>query len=212
MPMTPFDKSAPRTGGTRGRIIAHLRRAHRTVDELAAEVGTTDNSVRSHLTALERDGVVRQEGTRRNAGAGKPAVLFGLHPDAESAFSNAYPPVLNALLDAVVSELSRQQATALLESVGHRLAQSVGGEAKGSLRRRVEGAAAVLTALGGDVEVIDDGEQLLIRGFGCPLSRAVISHPESCHAVTTLMRDVTGSPVVQCCEHGDRPQCRFRVG
>lgn len=200
------------TGSTRSRIVAHLRRGARTVDELAVEVGTTDNSVRAHLTALERDGVIRQEGTRRGAGAGKPAVLYSIHPDAEVSFSTAYPPVLNALIDTVLSELPRHKSIAVLEGVGHRLSALVGGEAKGSLRKRVEGAAAVLTELGGDVEIVADDGSLIIRGFGCPLSNAVAQHPETCHAVTTLVSDVAGAPVEQCCEHGERPRCRFRVG
>jgi predicted ArsR family transcriptional regulator len=36
-------------GEARGRIIALLRRGERTVDELAAELGVTDNAVRPHL-------------------------------------------------------------------------------------------------------------------------------------------------------------------
>ncbi|MBX6333083.1 MAG: helix-turn-helix domain-containing protein, partial [Gemmatimonadaceae bacterium] len=78
---------------TRGRLFALLRRGARTVDELAQSLGMTDNAVRAHLTGLERDGLVRQAGVRRGAGAGKPALLYELHPDAEPLFSKAYAPV-----------------------------------------------------------------------------------------------------------------------
>jgi predicted ArsR family transcriptional regulator len=210
--MKPSEKAGTSTGNTRGKIIAHLRRGLRTVDELAAEVGTSDNSVRAHLTALERDGVIRQEGVRRGGGAGKPAVLYGIHPDIEASFSNAYPPVLKALLDTVLTEFPPERSEALLESVGHRLAAQSGGRATGSVRQRVERAATVLTALGGDVEVMSEGEQLTIRGFSCPLSAAVAAHPQSCHAVTTLVSDVVGERVEQRCEHGPRPRCGFRIG
>src|SRR3712207_8581849 len=47
---------------TRGQIVALLRRGTRTVEELAAALGLTDNAVRAHLAALERDGLVRQAG------------------------------------------------------------------------------------------------------------------------------------------------------
>src|SRR6478752_5476121 len=40
-------------GAMRGRIIRLLRRGDKTVDELAEELGVTDNGVRSHLTVLE---------------------------------------------------------------------------------------------------------------------------------------------------------------
>ncbi len=37
---------------TRGRIISSLRAGERTVNDLAVEVGLTDNAIRSHLEAL----------------------------------------------------------------------------------------------------------------------------------------------------------------
>ena len=43
---------------TRGRLVTLLRRSARTVDELAHELGLTDNAVRAHLATLERDGLV----------------------------------------------------------------------------------------------------------------------------------------------------------
>ena len=51
---------------TRGRLIALLRRDTRTVDDLASALNLTDNAVRAHLAALERDGIVRQCGVRRD--------------------------------------------------------------------------------------------------------------------------------------------------
>ena len=198
--------------GTRGRIVALLRRGARTVEELARSVELTDNAVRSQLTALERDGLVRQEGIRRGPGAGKPAVLYELHPDAEPLFSSAYPPVLTALLDAVVERLPGQQADSLLRDVGRRLAQSLGGSARGTLDERVRAAAAVLGALGGDVEVVADEQGVpMIRGFACPLSASVARRPETCRAVETLLSEIAGVPAHECCQHGERPRCCFRV-
>ena len=200
----------PSGGGTRDQIVAQVRRGPRTVDELAAVVGTTDNAVRAHLAVLERDGVVRQAGVRRGGGAGKPAVLYELDPAAEASFSHAYPPVLSAVVGAIAEQLAPEQTDRLLRAVGHRLALDVGGEARGSVRERVEAAANVLTALGGDVEIQEESGQLTIRGFGCPLSVAVSEHPQVCRTVETLVGDVAGEPVEQCCDHGDRPRCRFR--
>lgn len=196
---------------TRGRIVALLRRGAHTVDELASAIGMTDNAVRSHLTTLERDGLVRQEGVRRGPGAGKPAILYEVHPEAEPLFSRAYPPVLTALLDAVVDELPPTRVEELMRDVGRRLASGVGGPAAGDLTGRVHAAAALLTALGGEVDVVEEEGALAIRGCGCPLSVAVSCRPELCRAVETLVAEVTGAPVRECCEHGDRPRCCFRV-
>ncbi|MBX6332978.1 MAG: hypothetical protein IRY91_14115, partial [Gemmatimonadaceae bacterium] len=77
-------------------------------------------------------------------------------------------------------------------------------------RERVEAAAAVLRALGGEVDVVEEDGALMIRGCGCPLSLAVAQRPEACHAVETLVSDVAGAPARECCEHGERPRCCFR--
>ncbi|MFL5701844.1 MAG: helix-turn-helix transcriptional regulator, partial [Ktedonobacteraceae bacterium] len=81
---------------TRGRIITLLRRSSRTVEELAQALDLTDNAVRAHLATLERDGLVRQQGTRR--GTGKPAFVYELTPETEQLFPKAYGSVLRELL------------------------------------------------------------------------------------------------------------------
>lgn len=77
---------------TRGQVVALLRRSSRTVEELAQALGLTDNAVRAHLAALERDGLARQHGVRR--GGGKPAYAYELTTEAERLFPKAYVPVL----------------------------------------------------------------------------------------------------------------------
>jgi len=196
---------------TRGQVVALLRRGARTVEDLAAALGLTDNAVRNHLATLERDGIARQVGVRRGPGAGKPAVVYELHPDAEPLFSKAYAPVLTTLVEVMARELTPKQIDAVMRRVGHELAKDAGGPAKGDLNARVRAAAAVLTALGGEVDVIEEDGMLRIRGCGCPLSSAVAEHPQVCRAVETLVGDVAGAPAKSLCEHGPRPRCCFAV-
>jgi predicted ArsR family transcriptional regulator len=196
---------------TRGQIATLLRRGVRTVEELAAALGLTDNAVRIHLAALERDGIVRQGGVRRGKGAGKPAVLYELHPDAEPLFSRAYQPVLGAVLDVLVTELPAEQAAALLDKVGRRVGLSAGGRAAGTLEDRVAAAAAALRSLGGDVDVVTDGDTLQLRATGCPLSSTVSHRPETCRAMESFVAEIVGAPVRECCMRGDRPRCCFSV-
>lgn len=196
---------------SRGQVVALLRRGPRTVEELAQAMGLTDNAVRNHLATLERDGLVRAEGARKGPGAGKPAVVYELVPDAATLFSRAYPPVLSTVVDVLFDKLPVDAAEPLLREVGHRLAHGAGGPARGNLDMRVRAAAAVLTELGGDVEIIrEDGGQR-IQGSGCPLAAVVREHPAVCMAVETLVGDVAAAPTRSCCEHGDTPRCRFEV-
>lgn len=196
---------------TRGQIVALLRRGARTVEELARSLGLTDNAVRAHLATLERDGIVRQEGVRRGQGAGKPAVLYDVHPGAEPLLSRAYPPVLSAMLEVLVDELPAERADELLREVGRRLARDVGGRAAGDLEARLGAAAAVLNALGGEVDVVPDGGSYRLRGYACPLSATVARRPEVCRAVEALVTEVAGTPVTECCDRATRPRCCFAV-
>ena len=210
--MTPADLGRRFLETTRGQVVALLRRGARTVEELAQSLELTDNAVRNHLATLERDGLVRSSGVRRGPGAGKPAVLYELDPDADPLFSRAYPPVLTTVLDVVLAELPAEQAAGVLHEVGRRLAASSGGTASGSLEARVRAAAAVLTSLGGEVDVVSDDGALRLRGWACPLSATVSRRPELCAAVETMVAEITGAPARQCCEHGARPRCCFAIG
>ncbi|MCA1666754.1 MAG: helix-turn-helix domain-containing protein, partial [Thermomicrobia bacterium] len=83
-------------GSTRGRIITLLRRASRTVDELAQTLDLTDNAVRAQIATLKQDGLVEQRGVRRSTS--KPAYAYDLTPEAEQLFPKAYAPALAQLL------------------------------------------------------------------------------------------------------------------
>src|SRR5581483_3655054 len=112
-------------GAVRGRIIGLLRRKERSVEELAAELGVTDNAVRAQLQSLEREGVVHQARVRRDGTVGKPATMYAIPASAESMFSSAYAPVLKALLESLETRLTARQLDSLFRDVGRRLAESV---------------------------------------------------------------------------------------
>src|SRR3990172_10519773 len=90
-----------RAGGSRARVLARLRRAPRTVNELAAELRLTDNAIRSHLSGLEAAGQVERAGVRQGGGPGKPALVYRLSAAGEATSPKAYGPALEALLDVL---------------------------------------------------------------------------------------------------------------
>jgi predicted ArsR family transcriptional regulator len=192
---------------TRGRVIQLLRRASRTVEELAQALGLTDNAVRAHLATLERDGLVRQGAPRR--GPGKPAFTYGLTAEADRLFPQAYGPVLRQLLDVLAERLPPEALEGALREAGRRLAH--GYAAGGDLRQRVEAAVAALNELGGlaGLEARDGG--FTISGYSCPLAAAVPGHPEVCRLAEALVEEIIGAPVRECCERNGSPRCRFEV-
>jgi predicted ArsR family transcriptional regulator len=193
-------------GSTRGRVIALLRRGPRTVNELADDLALTDNAIRTHLAALERDGLAAFAGLRR--GVGKPAHLFALTPDAETLFPRAYAVVLRTVLDVVRRSRPPGEVDALVAEVGRRLAEPF-ARAGGDPAGRAEAAVAVLAELGGVAEARVEGALVTIRGFGCPLREAVDNHPDVCRIAAALLTEVVGYEVTECCDRGEAPSCRF---
>src|SRR4051812_22280976 len=153
---------------TRGRIVDILRRGARTVDELATELEITDNAVRLHLGMLERDGVVRSRGVRREGAVGKPATLYDIAPAADPLFSKAYLPFLSTLLATLADRFTVRELKALMREVGQRLAAGT-KPGDGNIAARAELASKVLNELGGltTVESEPGGKSVSIRGWGC---------------------------------------------
>jgi predicted ArsR family transcriptional regulator len=193
---------------TRGQVVTLLRRGGSTVDELAGALELTDNAVRAHLTALERDGLIRQGELRRTGG--KPSFTYELTPEAERLFPKAYGLLLSQILDVLEDRIPPEELGDMLREVGHRMAAGQPAPV-GDLRSRVDRAQALLSSLGGlsDVEEVEGG--FLIVGCSCPISAAVEGTADACLMAETLLSDVTGVPVRQVCDPGPPPRCRFEV-
>lgn len=193
---------------TRGRIVVLLRGAVRTVGELAQALELTDNAVRAHLTALERDGLVQLAGSRK--GVRKPNLTYQLSPEAGHLFPREYASVLSGLLDVLKVRMPTAELVDVLRAVGHRMAsryRAVAGpdaEPTGHLDRGL----AVLHDLGGfcQSEAREGGVVLSCRD--CPLAAVATTHPEVCRLVETVLADVLDATVRERCEP---PRCEFEV-
>lgn len=192
----------------RGQIAMLLRAGPQSVEELAAKLGVTDNAVRAHLATLEREGIVRANGVRRDGSVGKPATLFVIAPDALELFSRAYAPMLVALLAELRQQTGLPALRRLLRKVGRRMAPHA---ASGSLESRVRAAAALLTELGGAAGVVRENESYVIAGRTCPLASAVSACPETCRAVEQLLAEVTQARVTERCDRAGPPHCQFVI-
>lgn len=194
---------------TRGHIVTLLRGGERSVDELAGELGLTDNAVRAHLVILQREQLVVAVGVRREGAVGKPASVYAIAPDAQPLFSRAYSPLLAALLAELRTHKTPDAMKRLLQRAGHRMAPPE--PARGSLDARVRAGSDLLNELGGSTDVARDADGFVIRGHGCPLSEAVVACPETCQAVEQMLTEMTGTRVVESCDRDGPPNCQFRV-
>lgn len=194
-------------GETQAKMLQRLRAESQSITGLAEYLGLTDNAVRTHVAVLEREGLIERAGVQRDTG-GKPARLYRLSRKGEELFPKAYALVLGTLLDEVTRRDGQEAALELLGRVGQRLAPA--GEAT-SPEERVRLAADTLRALGGQVLVEPQAEGWLLRGLGCPLASVTREFPDACALARALVEEITGMPVAECCERGDRPRCRFQI-
>jgi Predicted transcriptional regulator len=194
---------------SRGRVVALLRRGDRTVEQLAQALDLTDNAVRAQLALLERDGVVRATGIRRDGAVGKPATLYGLGRGTSSLFSTAYAPLLSAVLTELGERLPARQVDAVLRGAGRRLALEV--PATATFDDRAAAAAGLLVDMGAEADLVRTGEGYEIRAHGCVVSDAVSTCPATCRAVEELLSEVTGTRVREHCDRAGPPSCRFAI-
>lgn len=196
------------TGETQQKLLALVRRAPQSIGALAAELGLTDNAVRTHISALMADGLVAQEGVERDTG-GKPARLYRLTRAGEELFPKAYGAVLVELMDEIARRNGAEALREMLQSVGERVAS--GMSARGDANARMAAAVEAFRQLGGDLEVrkVDGG--WLLSNAGCPLSAVSSRRDEICTLAQAFIAKVTGRPVQECCERGERPGCAFKV-
>jgi predicted ArsR family transcriptional regulator len=195
---------------TRGRIIGLLRSSSRTVNDLAESLNLTDNAVRSHLSTLERDGLVQQSGVR--PGLRKPHAVYELTAEAEHLFPKSYAPLLNQVLDVLSERLDPEVREAVLREAGRRMAADYLAEAQGQdAEGRVRLVQKVFGELGGLAEVKKQNGHYVICGDSCPLAAVTATHPEVCRLAQTLVAEIAGASAEVCCKHDPSPQCCFRV-
>lgn len=196
---------------SRGRIVNLLRGGGLTADDIAAKLGLTRSGIRAHITAMERDGLVRRAGQR--AGTTRPFHLFELTPEVEQLLSSAYVPLLMTLVDVFTRGLPAPRLERMLRQAGRNLARelSAGRRPTGTLAARVAMASEMLNEQLGAMTRVEANGRYTIRGFGCPLAALTGKHRGVCLAMESLVAEVVGARVRECCDRSERPQCCFEI-
>ena len=194
--------------GTHDRIVQLLRQRKCTVEDLARELGITENAIRAQVALLRREGLVEPVGELK--GTRKPALVYGATRNVDSYFSKAYPTVFANLVDVLADQMSQKEFETVMKKLGQKIAISKPRPAR-NLRERVEDAVKFYEALGGLADIEEEGKKFVIKGHGCPLSEVVTAHAGICLAFESLMSELIGVPVYQRCDQSEKPICRFEV-
>ena len=186
-----------------------LRKGSLTVNDLAAELGLTDNAVRAHLLTLERDGLVQQQGTVK--GFRKPHYVYGLSDAARDLFPRPYGILFNRLLTSLKEALSKAAFVGRLKDVGRAIGSETGSNVSGGQDERVQTALAAIESLGGSAEISKENGHTIIKSGGCPFSEAVEEHPEVCKVTESMLSEILDAEVTEICDRTASPKCRFVV-
>ena len=195
---------------TRGKILELVRTEERTVNDLADALRLTDNAVRAHLASLERDRLITQSGMK--PGLRKPHVTYTLGPEAEHLFPKAYGRLVSLLMSIFSRQIKPRNLRAGMRAAGRSVAHEHLRELQGKTRgQRIDAALGILKELGGTASFREEDGKHFIYGNGCPIAAATANHPEACLLAESLLTEIIGSPVKECCIRGSTPSCRFEV-
>lgn len=189
---------------TRERIIGLLRlHGGHTIEGLCVVLGLSRTAVRSHLTGLQAEGLVRRRGLQ--PGMRRPSNLYELTSEADRLF----PKIYDEFAEALMSEIRQQRPDELqryLERIADRWIARDAPRVDGLRGRdRIERATQVLADRGfmPVLERVADGYRL--HEHNCPLMRLSAAHPEVCNMVHQWLDALFGLRLhrVQCLRLGD---------
>ncbi len=206
--MTTYQDSLENPATTRGKIIKLLLDDSRTVEELAKATSVTKNAVRAQIALLLREGVVEVQGTSKSAR--RPAARYTIRPGSDVHFSKAYPLVLSALIRTLAKDLPDEKFKDVLRRLGKHLASSV-PRPSGNSEEKIQNLLAVLKSMGSPAQAKREDQDIVIVSPACLISAAVSSDARVCGAMEAFIHEMTGLPVRESCQHGQRPACRFRI-
>jgi predicted ArsR family transcriptional regulator len=200
---------------TKTEILALLKRHDgASVDELSSALGLASMTVRQHLTALERDDLVRAQEVRR--ATGRPHFRYRLTESGHRRVSDGYDRLVALLVEAAGNlngvspdglrrDLFRRAAAALAERHRADIEALAGAQ-------RVERAVAILRSHGGFAEFHELAGGFELRDFSC-VFRATVSGAGPCEWHEPFLAAVFGGGVEPAPEPGDgcAACCRYII-
>jgi predicted ArsR family transcriptional regulator len=184
-----------KNSGPRQRVLDWLlEHESATVDELAGECGVVAVTMRSHLAALQKQGLLSAEEERGRVG--RPRRRYRLSPGAKALLPQRSDGLAGDLLDSLQALAGARAVDQLLDVAAARYAGQASAAAKQSLETRVAAVADVLRAEGGATRWEEAEDRFLIRDFHCPYGELPNSHPEVCRYHTQVLVRLLGTPVL----------------
>lgn len=186
-------------GESQQRILEHLkRRGSSMIPAIADDVVLNVETVRAHLRALVRDGLVRRTGSRPK-GPGRPEIVYELTPDGESLFPNRE----GELLQRLASYLEESGQPDLIRNFFDDYIDTRRAEALARLEglegeERLREVARILSEDGFMAEIEADKEGgALLRLCHCPMRKLVAATRAPCRAELGFVKELLGEKLAR---------------
>ena len=212
--MAALEAKGPGLGATRRALLAALkRRGPSALAELRADLPLSPATLREHLLALSREGLVARQGTRK-AGRGRPEVIWALTGAAEDLFPQRDGAVLHELVTWMGGHGGAELLGEFFEGrIGKRRRTARTRLARTTGLRRVTEVARMLSEEGYLAEAVrgSDGAPVL-RIFHCPVKDLVAATDLPCRTELGLVRELLGGTLTRL-EHAAHKQgtCSYSV-
>jgi predicted ArsR family transcriptional regulator len=200
---------------TKTEILALLKRSDgASVDEISSALGLASMTVRQHLTALERDDLVRGQEVRRPTG--RPHFRFRLTDNGHRSISAGYDRLL-ALLVTAAGDLNGGAPDGVRRQLFRSAAESLASRHRAEFDalagvERLDRIVAILRAHGGFAEYHQVGETFEVRDFNC-VFRSTVAGGGPCEWHEPFLRLTLGDAIEAVPEPGDdcAACCRYVV-
>lgn len=214
----PTSLTAPGLGATQ-RALLHALKLHgsATIPRLAAEVELNIETVRDHLKALAANGLVTRIGKSKGR-RGRPEIVYGLLPAAESLFPRHEGTVLHGLAE----HLRRTGNEAVIRDYFDQVIETRRGEALARVqhltgRARLEEVARIMSELGFMALVEENAGSPRLRLCHCPIRELVDASRVPCRMEIGFMSELLGERLTReqyipagddaCSYSGERRAC-----
>ena len=184
-----------------------------TVENLSKGLGITDNAVRQHLTALERDGIVIKGETQSTGG--RPEHLYGLTTAGQELFPRHYSWFAELLISSVREEQGSEALRERLETMGRAVGRQVAIKLAEitDKAKRIRALSVIMRELGYQSSPIDRINEKLpaIEASNCVFHSLAQRYPEVCYFDLAMMSEVVDSDIIHDeCMVRSGNVCRFK--
>lgn len=180
--------------------------------DLARELNITEMGVRRHLSALERDGLIRPTLVRQSVG--RPTLRYSLTEEADQVFPKTYSSLALDLLEELEGDAEAEgMISRMFEGRKRKLLERHANRMNGKdLTARVRELSDIQNDGGYMVSVENQGEELILHEYNCPIAQVAVRYEHACQCELALFQELLLADVerTECLAKGGM-KCTYRI-